>query len=290
MKGEVMPSVPEIVTGQIIDQLEKGEIPWQRPWDPEVGMPRRVPSGKPYQGINVLMLTFSSYESPFWLTLRQANSMGGHIRKGEHGRIVTFYKQVTMASADTIDGDAHSYWLLRYYRVYNAEQTEGIDKNKWPKLPERHDVEPIACCEDVVTNMPSRPPISFDGSGRAYYQPLSDSIHLPLKDAFHSSEEFYSTQFHELAHSTGHQKRLNRPDAFGNDFGSVSYSKEELVAEMASAFLCAHCGIEKTIQNSSAYIAGWLKAFRGDKRMVITAASAAHKAYNFILGLKQEGE
>ncbi len=281
-----MPSVPEIITGQIIDRLEGGEIPWQRPWDPEVGMPKNLISKKEYHGINTLMLALAPYESPYWLTFNQCKSFGGSVKKGEHGRIVVFYKHITRPSEDSVEEDAH-YWLLRYYRVFNISQCEGIPANKIP-VPESRLIEPINLCDDVINNMPQRPSILFDGGGEAYYQPVTDSVHLPMRDAFHSSEEFYSTQFHELAHSTGHQKRLNRPDAFGNGFGSVLYSKEELVAEITSAFLCAHCGIEKTIENSSAYIAGWLKAFRGDKRMVITAASAAHKAYNFILNNTSE--
>jgi antirestriction protein ArdC len=165
--------------------------------------------------------------------------------------------------------------------VFNIEQCDGLDL---PKLETRY-VDAIAQAEAIVGYIPNPPSISHDGRARAFYRPQLDSIHLPQQGSFDSAGEYYSTLFHELSHSTGHQSRIIRQTLTEVvPFGSETYSREELVAEFGSAFLCAHAGIETTLDNSAAYIAGWLKALRNDKKLAIIAACQGHKAADYILG------
>ncbi len=161
--------------------------------------------------------------------------------------------------------------MLRYYLVWNVEQCEGLDL---PAL-EHQQVDVIARAEAIVAAMPHSPKINFDGGDKAYYRPDNDSIHLPGRNSFDSAGEYYSTLFHELSHSTGHESRLNRQTLTEVvPFGSETYSKEELVAEFGAAFLCAHSGIENTVNNSAAYIGGWLKKLRSDPKLAVLAAGA----------------
>ncbi len=172
---------------------------------------------------------------------------------------------------------------FRYYHVFNVEQCEGL---VLPALPQHNTINPIAEAKAIVAGMPKPPSIDHDGGNRAYYRPSNDSVHLPARNTFETSGEYYSTTFHELSHSTGHQSRLDRHDleAGVSHSGSENYSKEELIAEFGSAFLCAHSGINNTLDNSASYIAGWLKALKGDNKLAITAASAAQRASDYILG------
>jgi antirestriction protein ArdC len=170
--------------------------------------------------------------------------------------------------------------FIRYYKLFNVEQCDGVEL---PAL-ENRSVDPIAEAEVVVASMPNPPGIAFDGGAQAFYLPHLDSVHLPKRESFDSAGELYSTLFHELAHSTGHPSRLDRPAlAEMAPFGSETYSREELVAEFGAAFLCAHAGIEATVDNSAAYIAGWLKKLRSDPRLVIIAASQGQRAADYIL-------
>ena len=172
--------------------------------------------------------------------------------------------------------------FLRYYTVFNIEQAEGVEVPKDEPLPE---LSPIAECERIAERMPNPPKIEFDGGNRAFYRPLNDSVHLPLRKVFLSAEEYYSTLFHELVHSTGHGSRLNRPGIQDVNFGSEKYSKEELIAEIGAAFLCGTTGIEKkTIQNSAAYVQNWLNALKDDKKLVVLAAAQAQKAVDYVTG------
>ena len=168
-------------------------------------------------------------------------------------------------------------FLLRYYSVFNLSQTEGIDIPA-SLLQETRTNNPIETCEQIVANMPNPP--AFEQSDKAWYSPSSDAVGMPARGLFHSSEEYYATVFHELAHSTGHAKRLHREN-FDNpvSFGSESYSKEELIAEMTAAMLCGIAGIEqKTLENSAAYLKTWIERLKSDSRLLVSAASHAPKA------------
>src|ERR671915_1559348 len=272
--------VYQIVSEKIIAALESGTPPWHKPW--KAGIPRNATSNRPYSGINALLLGTAPYSDPRWLTMKQANQRGGRIRKGEKSTLVIFWKQNTITE-ETEEGELTEKQipLLRYYLVWNVEQCDGLDL---PAL-ETHKVDVIAQAEAIVAGMSNPPKISFDGGDKAYYVPASDSVHLPVKDNFDSAGEYYSTIFHELTHSTGHQSRLNRPTLTEVvPFGSATYSKEELVPEFGAAFLCAHTGIETTINNSAAYINGWLRKLQSDPKLAVLAASQGQKAADHILG------
>ncbi len=279
-------SVYEIVTEQIIRQLEQGVAPWHKPWRTEA--PCNLVSGKAYRGINPFLLAPQGYGSRYWLTFNQANKLGGHIRKGEKSSIVTFWhvgeeKTVRDANGNTCNSKP---FLLRYYRVFNIEQTEGIaDKLGLGNATPR--VASIEQCEAIVKGMPNAP--CTEQSNRAWYRPSTDTVGMPSKPLFSSSEEYYSTLFHELTHSTGHASRVGREGIEQlNTLGSESYSKEELVAEMGAAMLCGLTGLApQTLENSAAYLQSWLGVLKSDSRMVVKAASAAQKAVDYIIGQSQ---
>ncbi len=278
-----MPSVYEIITEKIINQLESGVAPWRKPWTCQT--PANLLTQKEYRGLNVFTLASQGFPSRFWLTFNQVSKLGGRIRKGEKSSPVIFWNVGDERETTTQDGTKETSrpFLLRYYSVFNLSQTEGIDISA-SLLHETRANDPIETCEQIVTNMPNPP--AFEQSDRAWYSPSRDVVGMPARGLFHSSEEHYSTLFHELAHSTGHAKRLHR-DNFDNpvSFGSESYSKEELIAEMTAAMLCGITGIEqKTLDNSAAYLKTWIARLKSDSRLLVSAASQAQKAADFIQG------
>ena len=259
-------NVYEIVTEKIVKLLEQGIVPWRRPWT-STGLPRNLVSKKPYRGINYFLLSASKYVSPFWLSYRQANELGGHVRKGEESTIVVFWKVEDLKrSNQDLDPEEKNRrrFVLRYYRVFNLEQYELPQAvlDKLPKI-ETHEHDPIEAAERIIAAMPNPPEIVRGGS-KAFYSPITDRITLPPRELFISAEEEAATETHELIHSSGHVKRLGREGICeAAPFGSPVYSKEELVAEMGAAFLCAEAEISNAvIDNQAAYVAGWLKKWR----------------------------
>jgi antirestriction protein ArdC len=283
----------EIVTERIINLLEQGVIPWRRPWNAG-GVPRNLVSKKIYRGVNLFLLSATKYVSPHWLTLRQANELGGSVRKGEHGQIVIFWK-VDQGTDPENDADAENVeegdksrrrFVLRFYRVFNTEQCD-LPQAVLDKLPKietfRHD--PIEAAERIIANMPNPPSIEYAGS-KAFYSPSADRITLPPRELFINAEEHFGTWGHEAAHSTGHPKRLNRESiAEAVPFGSPVYAGEELIAELSAAYLCAEARISPAvIENEAAYIQGWLAKLKSEKRLIAVAAAQAQKAADYILG------
>jgi antirestriction protein ArdC len=271
-------SVYEIVTSRILAELERGEIPWHKPW--RTLPPANLISKKPYRGINVFLLALAGYGSQYWLTFNQAKQLGGNVRKGEHGTKIVFWK-FDKFETETADGatEERTSAFLRYYTVFNLEQTDGL--KALLALPPAF---PIESAEKIVKGTPNPP--AFEQDAQAAYIPSRDTVTMPSRTAFDSQAEYYSTLFHELTHSTGHAKRLAR-EGFDTPqmFGSESYSREELVAEMGSAMLCGIAGIEQaTINNSAAYLQSWIKRLKADSRLVVSAASAAQKAADYIRG------
>jgi antirestriction protein ArdC len=277
----------EMVTSRIIEELEKGLVPWRRPWNGCIeGFPQNFINKKEYRGINVFLLSMAMRSTPYWLTFKQAKQLKGRIRKGEKGFPVIFWKWIEVEDKD--NDKKKNVPLLRYYTVFNLDQCEDIELPEDEK-PETREFNPIDQAEKIIFDMPNKPVITHN-EARAYYRPHSDTVNMPKQELFLSDSEYYSTLFHELTHSTGHESRLDRESERENhNFGMEDYSKEELIAEMGSAFLCAEAGIaHETIKNSAAYIDGWLNRLRKDKKILVQAAGKAQKAADFILNRKTE--
>jgi antirestriction protein ArdC len=283
-----MSNVYEIITSRIIKQLEEGVAPWHKPWkvSGKNGLPRNVVSSREYRGINVWILVNSGYTSPGWLTFRQARELGGYVRQGEAGLPVVYWKFGTREMQDGDETIEKKSVLCRYYTVFNLEQCEGLRIQPLDPAENQPQAQPIDACEQVVNNWLQKPMIGHGGDHASYSKAL-DCVQIPERTCFNSVEEFYSTLFHELTHSTGHPTRLNRSTLTDFErFGDHNYSREELVAEMGASFLAGYCGIEnRTINNSAAYLANWLDALKNDTRLVLVAASQAQKAADLILGV-----
>jgi antirestriction protein ArdC len=273
------------ITERIVNLLTQGTVPWHKPWLVKTGLPRNLITQKPYRGINVFLLMAMNYESPNWLTLRQANAMGGQIKPGEKSCPVVFWKP--MKVKDKESGEDRKIPFLRLYHVFNVTQCIGL-KNIPPANETAFSMTAPA---EIVEQMPQAPVIKH-GMAMASYSPGQDVVNMPDRTRFEAEDNYHATLFHELVHSTGHEKRLKRPGIVGrNGYGSEPYGKEELIAEMGSAFLCGHAGIvNRTINNSASYLDGWLKSLKQDKTLLVHAAAQAQKAADFILGRKQEGE
>ena len=272
--------VYQIITDRIIAALEAGTVPWRKPWNGG-GSPRNLASGKEYRGINWFLLSAAGYSSPYWLTFKQAIDKGGNVKKGEKGMPVTYWNFLESKTETDSKGNPKKIGFLKYFTAFNLCQCEGIEV---PAIEEGDKIE--FAPEDAAEIIIARPGAKIEhGSGKACYSPSLDLIRMPARESFHSVPDYYGTAFHELVHWTGHSSRLNRGLDQIAAFGDAVYSKEELVAEMGAAFLCAESGLfHHTEEQSAAYVAGWLKALRGDSRLVIQAASAAGKAADLILG------
>ncbi|MGQ7868703.1 ArdC family protein [Sunxiuqinia sp. sy24] len=274
----------EMITNLIVEKLEAGVIPWQMPWKSANGMPKNLVYQKPYRGFNFwfLLTVADKYQSPFFLTFRQVKQLGGHVRKGEKGYPVVFWK---MLEHEQKDGSLEQVPFLRYYTVFNLNQTEGVDETKIPESDAHdHEFDPIADAESLVEFWSDCPEIRTNES-HAYYSPGLDYVGMPNPRTFFKDEQYYSTLFHELTHATGHKRRLGRHEKLSDhQFGSKDYSQEELVAEMGAAYLCGITGLENaTIDNSAAYIKSWITKFKEDKKILLIAASQAQKAVDYIL-------
>ena len=274
-----------IVTEKILKALEEGTVPWQKPW---IGSEKAVNyvTRKPYKGINTLLLD----QPGEYLTFKQCTTLGGKIKKGEKAQMIVFFTFSEHKEKDANGEDKITKFpVLKYYNVFHLSQCEGIESKLEPPSPE---ADPLAEGENVINGYVTRSGVGFEavkGSDRAFYRPSEDRVVVPHISQYKLIEEYYSTTFHELTHSTGHSSRLKR---FGekNDgvaaFGNDVYSKEELIAEIGSSMLMSIAGIERpeTFTNSTAYLQSWLNVLKGDKRLIVTAANAAQKAVDLILG------
>lgn len=273
----------ETITNRIIAQLEEGKIPWKKEWSASAHgtqFPHNHATGKSYRGINILSLLCSGYASSGWMTYKQAQEIGAQVRKGEHGSPVVFWKFDKEKNAET--GKDHTSAFMRQYTVFNVDQIDGLPMSLPFESPSFDPIESAERVRDGYLSGASHPTLAHGGD-RAYYQPSSDRVQMPLAGTFHTPQAYYSTLFHELAHSTGHDSRLARK--FGQHFGNDDYSEEELVAEFTAAFVCGEAGItdEKLLLNSTAYIQGWLSKLRNDSKLAVLAAQRAQKAADFIL-------
>ena len=273
------------ITERIVSLLEQGTVPWHKPWQVATGLPRNLVTKKPYSGINTFLLMSMGYESPHWLTFRQAIQLGGSVKKGEKSCPVVFWKP--MEVTDTESGETEKIPFLRLYHVFNAIQCEGLKNVPAPEEASFTVTKPA----EIVAKMPQPPAFKY-GMMQAFYSPSNDTVGIPERRRFDTEDAYHATLFHELVHSTGHEKRLKRQSITErNGYGSDPYCKEELIAELGSAFLCGQSGIvERTIDSSAAYIEGWMEQLQQDKTLIIYAAAQAQKAADFILGRTMETE
>jgi antirestriction protein ArdC len=299
--GKTKTSLYEEITARIIADLEAGTFPWAQPWGAgsekaALGLPRNAATGKSYSGINVLILWGQLFDGGFacqsWLTFRQAISLGGTVRKGEHGITVCYADKFIPkrarnteaegeASSSPDEGDGEAVPFLRRYTVFNVAQCDNLPDHclsPAPALPER-EIVPKAEALAAATLADIR-----TGGAHAFYRPSEDVVQIPPQPAFFEQINYYRTLFHELGHWTGHPRRLNR-DLTGR-FGSKAYAKEELVAEITAAFVCAALSIKPTVRHAD-YLGSWLSVLREDNRAIFRAASKASKAADFLLAFRK---
>ena len=280
----VKTDIHQAITDQILAAMEQARSSGRRLWDSQPSLPLNLTTGKPYSGINVLMLWAAGlsrgYSSPYWLTFKQAQTLGGQVRKGEHGTVCVFYKpwESQDTNADTGETETVKGAVLKSFRVFNLDQIDGIE------APAREERPAFVVSEDAERILSASQARIEIGGTQAFYRPSDDVIHMPSRAAFINAEAFYSTALHEMTHSTGAKHRLDRD--FGGRFGSESYAFEELIAELGSAFLNADLGIlNATLPDHADYLANWIKILKGDKKAILTAAAQASKSHAFIKGL-----
>jgi antirestriction protein ArdC len=293
--------VYELITNQIIQKLEAGTVPWvhylKTGGKNGYQLPKNFVSKKPYRGINILLLGMSEFPSPWFLTFKQCADLGGTVRKGEHGTIICFWKQIDRAEAnsdETEEGEHNkAHFVLRYYRVFSVLQCEGL-KVPEPATPavEPENVTPIERAEEITHSyfaQPDAPKFTeVDYARTASFSPAFDVITMSAPKFFISAEEYAAAKFHEAAHSVADPKRLNLNLDKSGTAKSI-YSRGELFAEISASMLCGMAGIlDRTIDNSAAYLAGWLSVLKADKRAVVVAAGAAQKACDWILNAQAE--
>ena len=266
------------ITNRMIAEMEQGIIPWQKPWM-AAGAAISHTTGKPYSLLNQMLLGRAGE----WLTYKQVQQEGGFVRKGEKAHMVVFWKWIDKEDEET--GEVKQIPFLKYYNVFHISQCENISAKHMQTNPNPAQADQTA--EAIIADYVRREGVKLDHveGDRAFYRPSTDCITLPMMAQFKQTAEYYSTAFHEMVHSTGHMKRLNRLDATAF-FGSDAYSKEELVAEIGAAALVNRAGLEtsNSFTNSAAYCQNWLQVLKNDKRFIVSAAGKADKAVELILG------
>ncbi len=287
-------SLHDTVTARIIAELEQGRFPWAQPWASSgptpLGLPQNASTGRTYSGINILLLWAAAIEqgrsSQRWLTYRQALALGGNVRKREKGTMVvyadTFVPKAEREKADTSGDAARRVGFLKRFTVFHVEQCEGLAAEPDAlQLPGWSEILPHV--EAVISA--TRADIRIGGS-MAFYSTSHDFIQVPPQEAFFEPINWYRTKLHELGHWTGHASRLNRD--FSGRFGDSAYAREELVAELCSAFLCAELGVAPTVRHAD-YLGSWLEVLKGDNRAIFQAASLASKAAELVMGRSGSG-
>jgi antirestriction protein ArdC len=315
------------VTDAIVAKLDAGVIPWRKPFDGygRAGggfLPRNYSSNRPYRGINVFLLAFSGYTSPYWLTfdgakqaayeqaeraagrkpaklgkdeLRKLGAAVGGVRKGEKSTLVIFWKLLKVDDPEN-PGKKKMIPLLRYFRVFNVEQCDGIDPTRGAGEQPEADTAPFDSIEeaDAITSgyfERDGAPSFGHGGTLAYYSPSEDRVNVPEAERFDQREEYYSTTFHEAVHSTGHKSRLARKGIDGVRSSGHVYADEELVAEMGAAMLCGVAGIAPAVvDNAAAYIDHWRRRISDDPKLIVGAGARAQKAADYVLGVTFDGE
>ena len=288
-------NVYQMVTDRIIAQLEQGVIPWQKPWHGAPDGAISYTTRKPYSVLNQMLLG----QPGEYLTFNQISELGGTIKKGAKSKFVVFYKPMikvekreTTVNGEIVENKKETVIpILRYYNVFHIDDIEGISSKY--EASATSTIQTIEKADKIIADYIEREQLKFESklSSKAYYSPVEDKVVVPEIEQYDIVEEYYSTTFHELVHSTGHEKRCNRHELLGvAAFGSESYSKEELVAEIGSAMMLNRIGIdtEKSFKNSAAYIQGWLRKLKNDNKFIISASSKAEKAVKYILNIQEQ--
>jgi antirestriction protein ArdC len=285
------------VTDRIISDLEKGVRTWLKPWKAEhaagrISRPLRH-NGTPYQGMNILLLWGEAmekgYSAPIWMTFKQAQELGAHVRKGEQGSLVVYANKLSRTEKDDNGEDIEKQIpFMKGYSVFNVEQVDGLPAHYYSK-PENP--LPLADRLDYAEKfLANTGAVIRHGGNRAYYSPAQDAVQMPPFEAFKDRESYYATILHELTHWTSHKSRLDR-SFNAKRFGDNGYAREELVAELGAAFLSADLGITPEVrEDHAAYLAHWLKALQEDKRAIFSAAAHAQRAADFLQGLQRKEE
>jgi antirestriction protein ArdC len=271
-------NVYQAVTDSIIQQLEKGAIPWVKPWRTDSSADKNFITQKPYSGINTLILGMAGFNNPAWASYQQWQAKGAQVKKGEKATQVVFFKPMSKTKTNEAgENETSNFAILKTYSVFNVEQT---DLEIIPFENESAPFNPIPAIESKIKETGA---VIKHGGDSAFYQPANDFIQLPNAASFETKEHYYATAFHELAHWTSAKHRLDRK--LGERFGNPEYAFEELVAEISAAFLCADYKIQGDLRHAG-YIQSWLKACRDDNKAIFKAAALAQKAADFI---KREG-
>jgi len=286
------------VTARIIADLERGVRTWMKPWSAEhaagrITRPLRH-NGTPYRGMNVLLLwgeaVLKGYAAPIWMMYKQAQELGGQVRKGEHGSPVVYANTITKVEHDDATGEdmEREIPFMRAYTAFNVDQIDGLPAHYYAKPKDPLPLsERIEHADSFIGNTGVT---VRHGGNMAYYAPASDHIQLPPVEAFKDKESYYATALHELVHSSKAPHRLNR-DFGGKRFGDANYAREELVAELGAALLCADLGITPEVRDDhAAYLGHWLTVLREDKRAIFSAAAHAQRAADYLNGLQPKAE
>ena len=277
------------VTERVIADLEQGVRPWLKPWNAgntagRITLPLRH-NGTPYRGVNILLLwgeaMANGYSAPTWMTFRQALELNAHVRKGEHGSMVVYADRFTRKETDPDGNDVErDIPFLKAYTVFNVAQIEGLPAHYYAQ-PESK-AEKVQLIESAEAFFTATGAVIRHGGDKAYYAPSLDIIQLPVPEAFRDAESYAATKAHELTHWTKHPNRLDR-DFGGKRFGDTGYAREELVAELGAAFLCADLGITpEPREDHASYLAHWLQILHEDKRAIFSAAAHAQRAVDFL--------
>ena len=284
------------ITALILSKLEQGVLPWARPWDRTGGGGRPLRhNGAPYTGINTVFLwamgDARGYGSRFWMTYRQAEEIGGQVRKGETSSLSVYYSQFNKTEQDRVSGEEHTRNIrfLKAYNVFNADQIDGLPAHYYPihePMVPREESQHRAAIDAFFSTLPID---VRHGGNAAFFSPVGDYVQMPPREAFHSDDHYASTLGHESVHWSGAKGRLDR--TFGKRFGDKAYAFEELVASIGQCFVCADLGLPGELHdNHASYIDHWLKILKGDSSAIILAASKAEQAFNYLRAFGEEAE
>jgi len=281
----------ERINALVVEQLENGIAPWRKPWNASGYMPMSLTSNKEYSGINALVLAIcgAQYKRSLWVTYKQAQALGGNVRKGEKSLPVVYWSRIIKPGEDGKPVSKGAF--MKFYSVFNVEQCDGITIPAIYDI-KREPVDTLPALNSIVAGYASKPEIYYKQQGAAFYNPVTDSITLPPLDAFDDAESHAYTLCHEMIHSTGHQSRLDRfkEDDKPARFGDANYAREELVADIGAQILLSSNGINYNMENSASYLAGWLKALKNDPSLIISASGKAQRAADYIQGINRKEE